>query len=250
MSGGSGNYNSLQSSFVYRTRSITLNSAYTWSKSLSDVVPANPGSNGGSGVGYNASATFQNPRKVYLEKGRPDFDRSQVFTAAIVYQLPFFERSSNFAAHEFLSGWGVSGLAIVESGYALTPSDTYGDAGLATRPNQVQAAQTHGSGKTKIGESNYFTNYQSMYVKPAYGFFGNARNGSIVGPKEVSFDVSATKEFPVYERLNADLRIEAFNVLNHPNITSVSTQFGAGTFGQAISAGDPRIMEASFRLIF
>jgi hypothetical protein len=71
-----------------------------------------------------------------------------------------------------------------------------------------------------------------------------------VGPKEVSFDVSATKAFPIYDRLSADLRVEAFNVFNHANITSVSTQYGAANFGQAISAGDPRIMEASFRLIF
>jgi hypothetical protein len=250
MSGGSGNYNSLQAGFVYRTTDITLNGAYTFSKSLSDVVPANPGSNGGSGVGYDSAATFQNSRDVAAEYGRPDYDRAHVFTSAIVYQLPFFKTSSNFFEHELLSGWGLSGLAILESGFALTPSDTYGDAGLATRPDQLEAAKTHGSGKIGIGEPNYFVDPVGMYRKPAYGFFGNARNGSLVGPKEVSFDVSATKAFPFYKTFNGELRVEAFNVLNHPNITSISTQFGAANFGQAISAGDPRIMEAAFRLNF
>ncbi len=250
MSGGSGNYNALQAGFVYRTRDVTLNAAYTFSKSLSDVVPSNPGSNGGSGVGYDSSATFQNPHDVASEYGRPDYDRSHVFTSAVVYQLPFFHSSTNFLQHEFLSGWGLSGLAILESGYALTPSDTYGNAGLATRPNQLEPVRTRGSGKVGLGESNYFVDPTGLYQRPAYGFFGNARNGSITGPKEVSFDVSATKEFPIVQRLNAQLRIEAFNVFNHPNITSISTQYGSANFGQAISAGDPRIMEASFRLTF
>jgi hypothetical protein len=250
MSGGSGNYNSLQAGFVYRTTNITLNGAYTFSKSLSDVVPSNPGSNGGSGVGYDSAATFQNSRDVAAEYGRPDYDRAHVFTSAVVYQLPFYKTSSNFFKHEFLSDWGLSGLAILESGFALTPSDTYGDAGLATRPDQLEKVRTHGSGKVGIGQPNYFVNPTMMYAKPAYGFFGDARNGSIVGPKEVSFNVSATKAFPIYERFNAELRVEAFNVLNHPNITSISTQFGAANFGQAIAAGDPRIMEGAFRLNF
>jgi hypothetical protein len=50
--------------------------------------------------------------------------------------------------------------------------------------------------------------------------------------------------------VGAQLRVEAFNVFNHPNITSISTQFGAANFGQAISSGDPRIMEGAFRLNF
>ncbi|WP_255462613.1 carboxypeptidase-like regulatory domain-containing protein [Granulicella sp. WH15] len=250
MSGGSGNYHSFQSGFIYRTSSITLNAAYTFAKSLSDVVPSNPGSNGGSGVGYNSAATFQNSNDIASEYGRPDYARTHVFTSAIVYQLPFFKNSTNFLEHEFLSGWGLSGLAIIESGFALTPSNTNGDAGLSTRPDQVLAPKYHGSGKVGLGEPNYFVNPTGTYRKPAYGFFGNARNGSIVGPKEVSFDVSATKAFPIYKSFNAELRVEAFNVFNHPNITSISTQYGAANFGQAIAAGDPRIMEAAFRLSF
>jgi hypothetical protein len=101
-----------------------------------------------------------------------------------------------------------------------------------------------------LGQHNYFTNPTGIFAKPAYGFFGNAGNGTIVGPREVAFNVSAGKTFPITERVGAQLRAEAFNVFNHPNITSISTQFGAANFGQAISAGDPRIMEGVFRLSF
>lgn len=44
--------------------------------------------------------------------------------------------------------------------------------------------------------------------------------------------------------------LEAFNVFNHPNIFSISTQYRAANFGQALSAGDPRIMEGVLCIIF
>jgi hypothetical protein len=250
MSGGVGNYNGLQSGFVYRAHSLTLNLAYTFSRALTDVVPANPGSNGGSGVGYDSVGTFQNSHNIQAEYGRPDFARTHVFTGAPVYDLPYFRNSNSLLARELLSGWSFSGLAIMESGYALTPSDTFGDAGLATRPNQLEKIHTQGSGKVKIGQHNYFTDPTGLFGKPAYGFFGDAANGTIVGPREIAFNVSTTKTFPITERVGAKLGIEAFNVFNHPNITGISTQYGAANFGQAISAGDPRIMEGAFRLSF
>jgi Carboxypeptidase regulatory-like domain len=250
MSGGIGNYNGLQTGFVYRAHDLTLNLAYTFSRALTDVVPANPGSNGGSGVGYDSVGTFQNSRDIRAEYGKPDFDRTHVLTGAPVYELPYFRNSPNLFERELLSGWTFSGLAILESGYALTPSDTYGDAGLATRPNQLQKIHTQGSGKVGIGQHNYFTNPAGIYAQPAYGFFGTAANGSIIGPREIAFNVSTAKTFPVTERVGAKLGLEAFNVFNHPNITGISTQYGAANFGQAISAGDPRIMEGVFRLSF
>jgi hypothetical protein len=247
-SGGSGSYHSLQTSFVYRRSDVSVNVAYTFAKSLTDVVPANPGTNGGSGVGYNSAATFQNSANIAAEYGRPDFDRTHVFTTAVVYELPFFRHSSNFFLREGLSGWGTSALFIGESGFAMTPSASYANAGLATRPNQISKIKTQGSGKVTVGQPNYFVT--NPYVQAPYGFFGNAHNGTVVGPREISTNVSATKSFPIHESFNVQLRVEAFNVFNHPNITAISTAAGAGNFGQALSAGDPRIMEGALRINF
>ena len=137
-------------------------------------------------MGYDSVGTFQNSRNIRAEYGKPDFDRTHVLTGAPVYELPYFRSSPNLFARELLSGWTFSGLAILESGYALTPSDTYGDAGLATRPNQIAKIHTQGSGKIGIGQHNYFTNPTGIYAQPAFGFFGNAANGSIIGPRDAS----------------------------------------------------------------
>jgi hypothetical protein len=247
-SGGVSNYNGLQSGMVWKSRDLTLNAAYTWSKALEDVQPNNPGASG-AGVGYDSSASFQNPRNMMGDYGVPDYDRKHVFTSAWVYQMPFFAHSSNLLAREALSGWGISGLAAVESGLAVTPVLSVGSQGLAARPNQIAAVTHPGDGKVKLGHAPYFS--VSSFQAPAWGQFGNAKPGSLRGPKEVSISTALDKNFPIREGIGFKLRVEAFNVFNHPNTMIQGTYSGsASNFGTVVGAGDARQMEFSGRLTF
>lgn len=143
---GTANYNSLQSSLVYRSSSLQLNVAYTYSKSLTDVQPGNPGANG-AGIGYDEAASPQNPLDLAADYGPPDFDRRHVFTTAWVYQMPFMEHMHSLWQRELLSGWSTAGLAVAESGFALNPSLGVSEGGLATRPNLIGPLSSTGSGK-------------------------------------------------------------------------------------------------------
>ena len=246
--GGIANYNGLQSGLVWKQRDLTLNAAYTWSKALEDVQPNNPGANG-TGVGYDQNATFQNPRNERLDYGTPDYDRRQVFTAAWVYQTPFFLHSSNVLVRELLAGWGSSGLAVLESGLAVTPTLGVGNAGLATRPNLIASVTHPGDGKTNLGHQSYLS--PTSFQAPAWGEFGDAQPGSVRGPKEVAFNTALDKTFPITESVGFKLRIEAFNIFNHPNTIIQGTWAGpTSSFGTVIGAGDPRQMEFSGRLTF
>jgi hypothetical protein len=246
--GGIANYNGLQTGMVWRLHDLTWNLAYTWSKALEDVQPNNPGANG-TGVGYDQSASFQNPRNERLDYGPPDFDRRHVFTSAWVYETPFFRRSDSAFARELLSGWGTSGLAVIESGLAVTPQLAVGNAGLATRPNQIAAVSHPGDGKTNLGHSSYFS--ASSFQAPAWGQFGDAKPGDVRSPKEVAFNVALDKTFPITERVGFKLRVEAFNVFNHPNTIVQGVWSGpASSFGNVIGAGDPRQMEFAGRITF
>lgn len=248
--GGIANYNGLQSGFVWKGRSLTLNGAYTWSKSLEDVQPNNPGANG-AGVGYDQNASFQNPRNKKGDYGTPDYDRKHVFTSAWVYKMPFFEHSGNIIARELLSGWGSSGLFVVESGLAVTPSLSVGSQGLASRANLIGAVTHPGNGKTQIGGTS--AKYWSVgsFQAPAWGMFGNAKPGMLRGPKEVSVSTALDKTFPIHENIGFKLRVEAFNVFNHPNI-NINGTYGGPTsgFGNVAGSGDPRMMEFSGRFTF
>ena len=247
--GGIANYNGLQTGMVWKLQSLTWNLAYTWSKAIEDVQPSNPGANG-TGVGYDQSASFQNPRNQRLDYGTPDFDRRHVFTSAWVYEAPFFAHSSNVLAREVLSGWGTSGLAVLESGLAISPALGVGNAGLATRPNQIASVTHPGDGKTFLtGHQSYLS--AASFQAPAWGEFGDARPGDVRNPKEIAFNVALDKNFPITERVFFKLRIEAFNVFNHPDTIIQGTWAGpTSSFGSVIGAGDARQMEFSGRMTF
>lgn len=249
-SGGIANYNGLQSGFQWKAKTLTLNAAYTWSKSLEDVQPSNPGSNG-AGVGYDQSASFQNPRNKKGDYGTPDYDRKHVFTSAWVYTMPFFAHSSNVVAREILSGWGTSGLFVLESGLAVTPSLSVGSQGLATRANLIGPITHPGNGKTQIGGTG--SKYWSIgsLQAPAWGMFGDARPGMLRGPKEVSVSTALDKTFHIREGMGFKLRVEAFNLFNHPNIMINGTYGGPTSgFGNVTGSGDPRMTEFSGRFTF
>ncbi len=123
------------------------------------------------------------------EYGRPDFDRTHVFTSAWVYELPFFRNAHNLLAREALSHCGTSELAIIESGFAQTPGLSWGNAGLASRPNIVGPVKYTGK------KFPYLTT--SAFAPPSFGFVGNAATGSVRGPKEVALNVAVNKTIPI-----------------------------------------------------
>lgn len=250
VSQGLANYNALQTGFIYRLHDLQLNLAYTWSKSLGDQNPT------GAGTGYDSATGFSQPYNPKADYGLPNYDRTHVFTGAYVYELPFFRNSSSFLAREILSHWGTSGLATLESGFAETVGLSTPTSGLTSRPDLIgPIIRNPGtSGKRAIGQAPLYS--FSSFAPPAFGYFGNSRIGTLRGPREINFSTAVNKTFPIRERVGLQLRVEAFNVFNHPNVTSVNTTFNSNQstnvagFGYATGVGDMRQMEFSARVSF
>ncbi len=248
---GQSNYNGLQTGFVYRIADLQLNSAYTFSKALGNQ---NQSAQGNLAYGFDSNIGFQNPRNPAGDYGRPSYDRTHVFTTAYVYEIPGF-RHSSFITRELLSHWGTSGLITAQSGFATPVGLSSSYAGLANRPNQIAPLiRNSGSGKKALGQGPLYS--YSSFAVPGFGTFGNSQPGVLRGPKEVSFATAVNKTFPITERVGAQLRAEAFNVFNHPNINSINSTYSfnqatnQSNFGYATSAGDMRQMEFSARITF
>jgi hypothetical protein len=238
---GSGNYNALQAGFVYRKNSVNATVAYAYSKSLSQFGHAS-NTGGGTSIGTNGGQGIQDWSNLGPEYGPADFDRTHVLTMSGVYDIQAFRKSGNMLERQVLGGWSLAGLGVLESGFAFTPGLSTGDKGLAIRPNQI------GSVKLLKTKDEWFDT--TAFTAPAYGFYGNARPGTIRGPREISFNVAGYKTFPIHERLNVQFRAEAFNFLNHPNFGNVDTNLGSGTYGRVTSSLDPRELEFSARVTF
>jgi hypothetical protein len=90
----------------------------------------------------------------------------------------------------------------------------------------------------------------SAYAKQATGTYGNAGSYSILGPGGFTFDAQLSRKFQVRETQTLQVRIEAFNVLNHPVFSNPTTSLTSSTFGQILSANDPRILQGAVKYIF
>lgn len=232
---GSSNYNSLQTSLRYRTSRLQLTLAYTYEKVLGTIGSHSAGSAG------SQSTPAQNPRNFHAEYGPPSYDFTNDFAATWVYNIPLFDGSSRILK-ETLGDWTFAGLALAQSGFAMSPGISTSTRGLAIRPNEVLPY-------SKVGKLNEWFNTKA-FAAPQYGFFGDARNGVIRGPGYTSFNVALYKTWPIYHRLSTQFKAEAFNVANHPNFKAVDTSLGDASYGQVTSAGDPRILEFALKMMF
>ena len=89
---------------------------------------------------------------------------------------------------------------------------------------------------------------KAALAPPAPGEWGNAGRNSITGPGQFTLSSSLARTFRLGDRLNADLRFDSDNPLNHPTYSTWITQFESNQFGLAPSANAMRSLKVTFRL--
>jgi hypothetical protein len=90
----------------------------------------------------------------------------------------------------------------------------------------------------------------SAFVFPAFGTFGNAGRNILDGPGYRNINASLLKNTRLSERMNLQLRLEAFNLFNTPNFNLPDNFLGSPTFGRILSARDPRHLQFGAKLLF
>jgi hypothetical protein len=79
-------------------------------------------------------------------------------------------------------------------------------------------------------------NGQTILINPQPGQTGNLGQSTVRGPGFFDLDVNMVKRFKITETKNFEFRIDAINILNHPNFSAPSASInGNGTFGQITS---------------
>ena len=82
------------------------------------------------------------------------------------------------------------------------------------------------------------------------GQFGNLGRNAIYGPGQINWDMAISRRFKMNERWSLAVRSDFFNILNHANWNSPTTNVTSGTFGQITTFGSPRIIQFSMKLFF
>jgi hypothetical protein len=211
---------------------LFLSAAYTWSHTLALERGTEF---------FEADTTPQNVYHPFNEYGTANLDVTHVLALSCVWGLPWFQNARGIKGAA-LGGWKYTGITTIQSGFAVDPGLSVNLQGLATRPDRVGAVK----GRKSVNE--WFNT--NAFAQPPAGYFGNAGTGIIRGPGLVNFDTGFYKDFRIKERHAIEFRAELFNIFNHPNFNGIDAVLGSGTFGQVVSAADPRIAEFALRYQF
>ena len=135
----------------------------------------------------------------------------------------------------FLGGWQVGGILTVQTGLP-------GTLGIGGVDNAGSGAGGYDR-PIATGASPYADNRTpsrwlslSAFVEAPPGQFGNVGRNTIEGPGVFKFDAEVHKEFrmPYKEGHALQVRVEAFNALNHPNwnMPNLNILSGSAQVGQ------------------
>ena len=209
---------------------IALNGNYTWSRCYGDPT---------SGGFPQLAQDHSDPAHPETDRGHCDQDRTHVANLTIGYETP---AAGSRALSALVSHWRVSGILTARSGSWLTVT-TGTDRALNGQRFQEQRVNQVSDEVYGAKTLNSYLN-RAAFAQPALGTFGNEQRNSIRGPSFWTTNVALSKLVPIGATQNVELRLEAFNALNHFNWGNPGVNFNAATFGriQAIS-GDPRILQ-------
>jgi hypothetical protein len=234
---GVSNYNAGSVELTRRMAAgLQFKTSYTYAKEL-DIQD---GFSGDPGVG--SEQDFWHARQTgYGPSANNQLNR---FALSGSYQLPIgknkaFFSNVNGAADKLLSGWQINSIVTVASGIPFGVTSGVNQSGNAQsgagtdRPsfgpgfNSSSVITTPNPSQWVNPESpTWFTTGTTanpVFVLPARGTFGNVGKNFLTGPNLRDVDLSIFKTTKIGERLSAEFRAEAFNLLNRPNFTNPVT---------------------------
>lgn len=243
-------------------RGLTLLTSYTFSKLLDNGI-ANP-LDGYIGISSSGGViTPQDSNNRQLEYSLDPTDIKHRFVSSALYELPFghgrrwLANVSGFT-DRLVSGWQMNGVVTAQSGLPLAISGANNN--LATRPSFVPGKSAKDVNKSNRSVTSWFDT--TVFQNPDNWTYGNVPRvlPNARGPKYVNLDASIFKTTSITESVKLQLRLESFNVLNHPNFRLPNTSFvpasgnnGLNTsagFGQITSDIQPRNVQIAAKILF
>src|SRR5262249_17122563 len=156
------------------------------------------------------------------------YDRTHIFTQSYIYELPLGKgkRYLRSGVGSWLAGgWQIAGVWTIMSGLPLNFTTSTGQLN-APGTDTTNSPNINGTGGVLHGIDtvNWFD--PSNFSAPAAATFGNLGRFTTDGPGFFNWDSSLFRRFRFTERLNLELRAEAFSVTNTPQFSNPNTTYG------------------------
>ncbi|HKV92669.1 MAG TPA: TonB-dependent receptor [Candidatus Angelobacter sp.] len=227
-SGSNSIYNALWVTATEKvSHGLQFNAAYTYSHSIDDA------SRNLQGI------LTENSTNPFLSRASSDFDVRHRIVANAIYDLPF-------KGNRLVSGWELAPIMTWQTGNPFTivvsNSSSINGVGNTVTPIVTGPLQTSGN---PLGQ--WISNPGVIQlpaaacsitaVPPRPCVLGNLGRNSVYGPGFTNLDLSLAKNTKLSERLNMQLRVDAFDALNHPNYGQPGPQSGGSLVAVLPSSG-------------
>jgi hypothetical protein len=245
---GHDNYNALELSARHTSSRLEISAAYTFSKSLDQS----------SNIGEEV-----NPFNPALSYALSSFDVKNNFVLSYEYKLPIDRllHPGKPGVRQLAEGWSLSGITRFASGFPVTMTNNGDNSLIGTNPNGVNNSSIdepeynggplHLNRNPRTNGNNYFDT--TAFNMNALGTPGNAKRRFFYGPGADNYDMALAKSLALTDSKSLLIRIEGFNVFNHTQFNgpgAIDGNIGSSTFGNAISAAPPRILQAAIKFNF
>jgi hypothetical protein len=199
-------------------------------------------------------------QNIYNPNGERSISANDISRRLVIsgnYELPFgrgrqFGTNWKPVMNMIAGGWEVNGIASYQTGFplALTTQNTSNSGSNSLRPNNSGNSGAL-DGPISARLNGYFDTTQ--FSQPAPFTFGNTPRTlpDVRAPGQQNVDLSLFKNFGIKERLTAQFRAEAFNILNQVVFGSPNMVLSSGQFGVISSqANSPRTIQFALKLLF
>jgi hypothetical protein len=212
---GKVDYNGLLLKFQRRfANNFSFLNSYTFGKSM-DYASDN-------------EAGITNSYNLQYNHGPSEYDVTHTLSSSWIYELPL-------ARDRLYGGWQFSGILYLRGGLPLTITQTQGvqSTGTGNRPNRICDGKLSNPTIDKWFDTGCFNRTPDIT-----GTYGDAGRGILRGPGSFNIDASIIKNTRI-AGVSTEFRVEAFNVLNHPQFSNPNTTFdnaAGGTISSMLSS--------------
>ncbi len=197
---------------------------------------------------------YLNDTDTQLEKRISPFDHPNRFVTALVYDLPFGRgRTFNIQSRwvdAIVGGWGIASIYTYQTGAPITwvngSTTSPGDYVYFGAPIVLNNTETNTAAFNTSAFDTKSADQFQFHIRTFSTTFPNLRTDGIN-----EWSPALSKRFYFKERVNLQLRLEAYNVLNHPVFAAPNTTATNAAFGTITSqANRPRTLQLGARLVF
>lgn len=253
---GGSDFNGLSAKLEQRSRGgLFYLVNYQWSKNLDN----NSGEADANDTSYSTHFSF--------DRSYSNFDTRSRAVGSAGYELPFGKGKrylSSGIGNWIAGGWQLQPIVQLRTGYPFSVTAGSGSCTCGTYvPQRVNLAPGRTSGKIAHPSPFHWfdrtayvlppavTGSTSQYLGGTSNYQGTVTRNSLRGPATAEVDFSAIKNFAVVERLTAQFRAEAFNIINHPNFGNPAANISSGNVGTVTATSlDNRDLQFALKLIW